>query len=185
MLFFPSVDLQACVKALLYPVVAQHLSKSLYVTSFNLLCKCSLNYGKKKVVVLSLSTLCYNYFLRSLSLSPSPRLKSRLWFSLSSHSLGPFPVVGSEVLSSLLEPAGVTNGNTALPVAHSTNSKQSEGGERERRGVIRKRKEEGTTELNKRTCRKGWKLKVKRCAGRYLSQACVTIFEALAELVYS
>lgn len=36
----------------------------------------------------------------------------------------------------------MTNGNTALPVAHSTNSKQSEGGERERRGVIRKRKEE-------------------------------------------
>lgn len=56
-----------------------------------------------------------------------------------------------------MEPAGVTNGYTALPVAHSTNSKQSEGGEREHRGVIRKRKEEWeeTTKMKKRTCRKG------------------------------
>ena len=56
--------------------------------------------------------------------------------------LAPFPVVGSEGLSSPLEPVGVTNGSAALPAARSTNSKQSEGGGGERRGVIRKRNEE-------------------------------------------
>lgn len=71
----------------------------------------------------------------SLSVEPSVILYSLF-------SLAPFPVVGSEGLSSPLEPLGVTNGNTALPAARSTNSKQSEGGERERRGVIRKRNEE-------------------------------------------
>lgn len=49
---------------------------------------------------------------------------------------------GHEGLSSPLEPVGVTNGNTALPAARSTNSKQRVGGGRERRGVIRKRNEE-------------------------------------------
>ena len=41
-----------------------------------------------------------------------------------------------------LEPVGVMNGNGALPVARSADSKQSAGGERERRDVIRKGNEE-------------------------------------------
>ena len=80
--------------------------------------------------------------LRVLSDNSLLSLKSPLLFPTSPRSFAPFPVVGSGVLSSPLEPVGVTNGNTALPAARSTNSKQSEGGGREQRGLIRKRNEE-------------------------------------------
>lgn len=75
----------------------------------------------------------------------------------------------------------MTNGNTALPAARSTNSKQSEGGGREWRGVIRKRNEEQdqTRERNGGACCKGRTLKVKRCTEAYVS-----FFGALDEILY-
>lgn len=83
--------------------------------------------------------ICYSpslsHFLLSLSLEPSVILCLLL-------SPAPFPVLGSEGLSSPLEPLGVTNGNAALLAARSANSKQSGDGGRERSDALRKRNEE-------------------------------------------
>lgn len=66
----------------------------------------------------------------------------------------------------------MTNGDAALPVAGSASSKQSERGERERSGVIRKRNE-GVGLLQK-TNTKGQKM----CSVISVKGAGVSIFEA-------
>lgn len=96
--------------------------------------------AKSLSAVPSLSVLCANYC--SLCLCICVSLCVCLCLSLSLWD-SPFPLLlshewGQRVLSSLLDPVGVTNGNMALPVARSTNSKQSEGGERKWRGAMRR-----------------------------------------------
>lgn len=94
----------------------------------------------------------------------------------------PFPLVpllfsqwwGQRVLSSPLVPAGVTNGNEALPAARSTNSKQSESTERKWKSVIRNSNEE---QERRGAQHKGQTPKVRICAGQSLSEACITIFD--------
>lgn len=91
----------------------------------------------------------------SVSLPLCVSLSLALWDS-------PFPLLlshewGQRVLSSLLDAVGVTNGNMALPVARSTNSKQSEGGERKWRGATRREMKRNVRGLPQRTNAKGQK----------------------------
>lgn len=107
---------------------------------------------------------------KSLSIVPVRSQEPSVIFSFPC-SLALFPVVGSEGLSSPLEPVGVTNGNMALSVARSTNSKQSEGGEGERR-VWWEREMKSKSKLwwgTREGCRKGWTLKVKRLVYLFLT----------------
>lgn len=94
----------------------------------------------------------------------------------------PFPLIpllfsqwwGQRVLSSPLVPAGVTNGNEALPAACGTSSKQSESAGRKWKSVIRNSNEEHEW---RGASHKGQPPKVRTCAGQSLVEACVTIFD--------